>query len=99
MGVWQGVAKGFPKVSNGPALPYPYMPCGWAARKTVLQPFRGWTTCGRRVTVVFPFGHSTPYPYEPHPDPGIHLERAHRETKVRKFPSFESAAQMTINQN
>jgi hypothetical protein len=33
---------GLPKVSPGPALPYPSMPCGRATPETAFQPFRRW---------------------------------------------------------
>jgi hypothetical protein len=34
---------GLPKVSPGPAMPYPSMPYRQATPETALQPFMGWT--------------------------------------------------------
>jgi hypothetical protein len=42
MGVWHG--HGFPKVSGGPAMPYPSMPCELATPETALVLFQGWPT-------------------------------------------------------
>jgi hypothetical protein len=35
---------GLPKVSLGPAMLYPCMPCGQATPETALQLFQGWLT-------------------------------------------------------
>jgi hypothetical protein len=34
-----------PKVSFGPAMPYPSTPCEQATLETGLQPFQGWPAC------------------------------------------------------
>jgi hypothetical protein len=45
---------GLPKVSLGPAMPYPSTPCGWPTYRAG----------GLRLTSDFyPFGHPTPYAY------------------------------------
>jgi hypothetical protein len=46
---------GLPKLSLGPTMPYPSMPCGRATPETALQPFQ--------VAVFYPLGHPTPYAY------------------------------------
>jgi hypothetical protein len=43
---------GLPKVSPRPAVPYPFMPYGWASPETALRPFEQWPV--RRVGVLRP---------------------------------------------
>jgi hypothetical protein len=47
-----GGNHGLPKVSLGPAMPDPSMPCGRASPETTLQLFQGWLTC--RVSSLWP---------------------------------------------
>jgi hypothetical protein len=49
---------GFPKVSLGPAMPYPSTLCRQATPETTLQPFQGWP-----AAIFYPLGHPTPYAY------------------------------------
>jgi hypothetical protein len=49
------VGDGLSKVSLGPAMPYPSMPCGRATPETALQLVQG-----RSAAVFYPFGHPTP---------------------------------------
>jgi hypothetical protein len=37
-------SHGLPKVSLGPAMPYPSTPCGRTTPETALWPFQGWPT-------------------------------------------------------
>jgi hypothetical protein len=46
---------GLPKVSPGPAMPDPSMPCKWATPKTALRPYAGrWP-----AAVFYPLGYPT----------------------------------------
>jgi len=71
---------GLPKVSPGPTMPYPSIPCGQAIPETALWLFQGWPT--RRASVFYPLGHPTPYAY-------VCKEKLHQDTsfmnKVHKY--------------
>jgi hypothetical protein len=56
---------GLPKLSLGPAIPYPSTPCRRASLETALQLFQGWPAhrAGLPVAVFYPLGHPTPYAY------------------------------------
>jgi hypothetical protein len=56
---------GLPKVSPGPAMPYPFTPCRRVTPETTLQPFQGWPARrgGWPAVVFYTFGRPTPYPY------------------------------------
>jgi hypothetical protein len=47
VGAWQGAIgdHGLPKVSPGPAMPYPSTPWGQATPETALWPLQGWPAC------------------------------------------------------
>jgi hypothetical protein len=50
---------GLPKVSCGPTMPDPYMPCGRATPQMALRPFgggpsTGWAACGRLLPPWIP---------------------------------------------
>jgi hypothetical protein len=38
-------SHGLPIVSPGPAMPDPFMPCGWATPEMALWTFQGWPAC------------------------------------------------------
>jgi hypothetical protein len=50
-------AHGLPKVSAGPAMPYPSTYSGQATPETALCPFQG----GYLAAVFYSFGHPMPY--------------------------------------
>jgi hypothetical protein len=55
--------RGLPKVSCGPAMPYPSMPCGQAIPETAISGVA--RQQGRwPASVFYLFGHPTPYAYE-----------------------------------
>jgi hypothetical protein len=54
---WGG--HGLPKVSLGPAMPYPSTSCGRETPEKALWPFQGWA--GQHAAVFYPLGHPTPY--------------------------------------
>jgi hypothetical protein len=37
--------NGLLKVTLGPAMPYPFMPCRQATYETAIWPFQGWPSC------------------------------------------------------
>jgi hypothetical protein len=49
---------GLPKVSPGPAMPYPSMPCGRVTPEKAL-----WLAGGPPVANFYPFGHPITYAY------------------------------------
>jgi hypothetical protein len=56
---------GLPKVSTGPTMPDPSIPCGQASPETALRPFlvEVRPQSERPAAVFYPFGHPTPYAY------------------------------------
>jgi hypothetical protein len=53
-----------PKVLLGPAMPDPFMRCGWTQLKWLYGRFRGGHPQGERPAAVFyPLEHPTPYAY------------------------------------
>jgi hypothetical protein len=54
---------GLPKVSPGPAMPYPSTPCGWTTPETALRLFQEWPArrAGGLRPSFYPFGHPTLY--------------------------------------
>jgi hypothetical protein len=76
---------GLPKVSLGPAMPYPNTPCGLATSETALRLFQGWPVyrAGGLQPSYYPLGHPTPYASDFDPRAST-LERGQRIMQTNK---------------